>query len=256
MEQKRSNSRQYPPNNGAGPIIKNNRAPNFLRGGQEPLLHGNQPQIMPSAAGHPQYYPYPQGYQQYHPQGVVYNPGQPGQPQYLFPDHALMVPSFDNSFERTSPLLPAVFEYDGLKYIDTARVEPRKAYSPEKTPPKTPDTPHFSHTPFVPPMPSMVINPDPVWPAIKAGNVQNQSFEMTEKPIATSEKKQRPESFQMETLDGSPGNTLRERNRRINSPPTSPVQDLDEDTRVEMLQESPGGRNRRRLPDNQPPKVR
>jgi hypothetical protein len=28
------------------------------------------------------------------------------------------------------------------------RVEPRIAYSPEKTPPKTPETPHFGHNPF------------------------------------------------------------------------------------------------------------
>ncbi len=31
----------------------------------------------------------------------------------------------DASFDRLSPQLPPVFEYDGLKYIDTARVEPR-----------------------------------------------------------------------------------------------------------------------------------
>ena len=52
----------------------------------------------------------------------------------------------------TSPQLPAVFEYNGLKYIDTARVEPRIAYSPEKTPPKTPETPHFGIKPFRDPL--------------------------------------------------------------------------------------------------------
>lgn len=54
----------------------------------------------------------------------------------------------DLSFERLSPQLPAVFEYNDFKYIDTARVEPRIAYSPEKTPPKTPETPHFGRNPF------------------------------------------------------------------------------------------------------------
>jgi hypothetical protein len=54
----------------------------------------------------------------------------------------------DLSFERLSPQLPPVFEYNSFKYIDTARVEPRIAYSPEKTPPKTPETPHFGRNPF------------------------------------------------------------------------------------------------------------
>jgi hypothetical protein len=44
--------------------------------------------------------------------------------------------------------------------------------------------------------------------------------------------------------------------RRITSPPTSPIQDLDDmdsvQPRVEMLQESPGaGRNRRQVESNQ-----
>ncbi len=80
----------------------------------------------------------------------------------------------DTSFERISPQLPPVFEFDGLKYIDTARVsfaldrwsdgcvlcyvshcptqvEPRIGYSPEKTPPKTPETPHYRQKPFATP---------------------------------------------------------------------------------------------------------
>merc|ERR1711997_1192107 len=183
-------------------------------------------------------------------QPTVLQPGQIQPGQILFPEHQVLVQSFDNSFERATPQLPAQFEYNGLKYIDTARVEPRIAYPPEKTPPKTPETPHFSHTPFIPPLPSnqqCVINPDPVWPQ------PGQTFEMTEipaGPIATSEKK-----FELEHMDGSPGNTLRERNRRINSPPTSPIQDeMDSELqpRVEMLQESPGaGRNRRVAESNQ-----
>ena len=54
-------------------------------------------------------------------------------------------------------------------------------------------------------------------------------------------------------MDGSPGNTLRERNRRINSPPTSPIQDdPDDGTHIEMLQSSPGSR---RSHDVQPSRV-
>ncbi len=61
-------------------------------------------------------------------------------------------PGVDLSFDRLSPQLPAVFEYNSFKYIDTARVEPRIAYSPEKTPPKTPETPHFGKNPFPKPV--------------------------------------------------------------------------------------------------------
>lgn len=76
--------------------------------------------------------------------------------------------------------------------------------------------------------------------------------EISPPPVATSERKERPSSFQLENLEGSPGNTLRERNRRINSPPTSPIQDIDDmdslQPRVEALNESPGAR-RHRLED-------
>ena len=59
--------------------------------------------------------------------------------------------------------------------------------------------------------------------------------------------------FFVENMDGSPGNTLRERNRRINSPPTSPIQDdPDDGTHIEMLQSSPGSR---RSHDVQPSRV-
>ena len=80
------------------------------------------------------------------------------QPHILFPDQHFIDTSFEGSLQgstvggATSPQLPAVFEYNGLKYIDTARVEPRIAYSPEKTPPKTPETPHFGIKPFRDPL--------------------------------------------------------------------------------------------------------
>ena len=182
MEDKRLNRRQYP-SNGSGPIIKN-RAPLHLRPNETPLLSAPQPQIMPAGVGHPQYHPYPQ------PGGMqIPQVPQPGT-TYLFPQHSLLgAVEMNNSFERASPMLPAVFEYNGLKYIDTARVEPRIAYSPEKTPPKTPETPHFRHTPFIPPG-NTVVNPNPVWPTAQ------QTFEMNEisPPMATSEKR---EEFQL-----------------------------------------------------------
>ena len=74
----------------------------------------------------------------------------PGQPIPLMQQlpFGMMSQPGDLSFDRLSPQLPAVFEYNDFKYIDTARVEPRIAYSPEKTPPKTPETPHFGRNPF------------------------------------------------------------------------------------------------------------
>ena len=195
---------------------------------------------MPAGPGGQPQFAYPQ------PGMVSISPQQ----QILFPEHQLLQePYLNNSFERTTPQLPPEFEYNGLRYIDTARAEPKIAYSPEKTPPAM-RTPHFAHTPFVPPGTEgqgMVINPNPVWPQ------PGQAFEMADMgspqppPVATSEKKERPVSFELENLEGSPGNTLRERTRRQMeglSPPTSPISD-DEDTRVEMLQESPGTRRNR-----------
>ena len=74
----------------------------------------------------------------------------PGQPIPMMQQQpfGMMSQPGDLSFDRLSPQLPAVFEYNDFKYIDTARVEPRIAYSPEKTPPKTPETPHFGRNPF------------------------------------------------------------------------------------------------------------
>ena len=115
--------------------------------------------------------------------------------------------SFDQRI--TTPQLPPEFTYGNLRYIDTARAQPKIAYSPEKTPPKSPITPHFSHAPFIPAQ-NIVVNPNPIWPQ------PGQNFEMAEispPPVATSERKERPSSFLLENLEGSPGNTLRERNR-------------------------------------------
>ncbi len=255
------NKRQYPPSsNGGGPIIRpNSRTPVHMKAGHhEPLLASNQPVIMPAGPGGQHHFAYPQ---QPHPNqfggGVMM--GVPQGQTYLFPEHQLLQaePLLNNSFERATPQLPPEFEYNGLRYIDTARVEPKVAYSPEKTPP-APLTPHFSHTPVIPPG---MINPNPVWPQ------PGQAIEMAEMsspqpPLATSEKKERPVSFELENLEGSPGNTLRERNRRQIeglSPPTSPISDDERDdaeTKVEMLQESPGSRRNRNRSNPDPPTVR
>jgi len=257
QEAQRMKQQRYP-SNGSGPIVKSqNRTPMHMRPNEEPLLTRSQPQIMAAQVGQPRYHAYPQGqipvqaFPQVQPQPLVAQPGT----QYLFPEHSLpMQPSFDGSFDQriTTPQLPPEFTYGNLRYIDTARAQPKIAYSPEKTPPKSPITPHFSHAPFIPAQ-NIVVNPNPIWPQ------PGQNFEMAEispPPVATSERKERPSSFLLENLEGSPGNTLRERNRRITSPPTSPIQDLDDmdsvQPRVEMLQESPGaGRNRRQVESNQ-----
>ena len=73
-------------------------------------------------------------------------------------------------------------------------------------------------------------------------------------PIATSptlmeEERRKRYSMEIEQMESSPGNTLRDRNRRQQynlSPPVSPV------PVVELLHESPGSRNRRRATDTQP----
>ena len=44
--------------------------------------------------------------------------------------------------------LPAKFQYGQFNYIDTAREEPKIAYTPTNTPPKTPQMPHFDYKPF------------------------------------------------------------------------------------------------------------
>jgi len=133
-------------------VAGRNRAPPGQRQGQERLLSGQQPIII--GGGQPQqfYQPYigqpgvhPQQQQhlltaQQQQQMATMQMQQQMQMHQLQPDQQFL----DTSFDRLSPQLPPVFEYDGLKYIDTARVEPKIGYSPEKTPPKTPDTPRYN----------------------------------------------------------------------------------------------------------------
>merc|ERR1719266_322191 len=133
-------------------------------------------------------------------------------------------------------------------------------YSPQKTPTKTPDTPHFDKKPFAEPLDGMMVNPATGIATVpmqyQQEPFQQQQFEMVDMtaPIATSptlreEERRKRSSMEIEQMESSPGNTLRDRNRRQQynlSPPVSPV------PVVELLHESPGSRNRRRATDTQP----
>ncbi len=164
-----------------------NRAPPNARQQQEALLAQRQPIIKGAQApgGQQFHYPQPPHQQPLLQQGVMLNNPQL---QQLQPDQHFL----DTSFERLSPQLPPVFEYDGLKYIDTARVEPRIGYSPEKTPPKTPETPHYRLKPFV--VPGVT---GPIPPALAA--------EMQAQAIANSPI---PPGAAMEMTEISPGQVL------------------------------------------------
>ena len=254
--QRRAMQRQYAGRDNRNPIIRQHG---------EPLITQTQPQIMSSGLEQPHYYPYSQVPQQsgtLQPLlGTTYNLGvnQPtSHNQMLFPDQQFIDTSFESALAgHVSPQLPAVFEFDGLKYIDTARVEPKMGYSPQKTPTKTPDTPHFDKKPFAEPIDSRLINPDLGIGMLPMQSPQpfQQQFEMVDMsaPIATSEVKQeerrKRSSMEIEQMESSPGNTLRDRNRRQQnslSPPVSPTGDVSPVPVVEILQESPGNRNRRR----------
>lgn len=86
-------------------------------------------------------------------QGTPYIPqGAPYIPMEAMPLHDTSFQGRrDDSFETEhSPqaVLPAQFNYGKFNYIDTARVEPKIAYTPTSTPPKTPQMPHFDKLPF------------------------------------------------------------------------------------------------------------
>ena len=256
---------------------RDNRNP-IIRNPGEPLITQTQPQIMPSGIGQGHHYPYSQGYQASSGTlqpllGATNNFGVHQtlpQHQMLLPDQQFIDTSFESALTgHVSPQLPAVFEFDGLKYIDTARVQPKMGYSPEKTPTKTPDTPHFDKKPFAEPIDPWLINPElgmPM-PTIPMQGQQpfQQHFEMVDMttPIATSELKEeerrKRSSMEIEQMESSPGNTLRDRNRRQQyslSPPVSPTGDVSPLPVVEMLQESPGNRTRRRTAESKNEKER
>ena len=167
--QDQSNRNQSPQRRGADqvryaqapkPIIKTGKR----RGGGQ-LIPEVQPMIAPAKpllgqmsrkVQQPGFYGGPQqrGSMQGYNKGPAmgYNGAQPGTPYIPMEMMTVRDPLLGNSsFDTdTSPAatLPAEFEYGKFKYVDTARVEPKIAYTPTNTPPKTPQMPHFDKAPF------------------------------------------------------------------------------------------------------------
>ena len=143
------------------PIIRTGK-----RGGNQ-LIAEVQPMIVPAKpilgqmsrkVQQPGFYGQQQGHrgsmQGYNkgPQPGYYGGAQPGTPyipmeMMTVRDPLLGNSSFDTEQSPAAPL-PAEFEYGKFKYVDTARVEPKIAYTPTNTPPKTPQMPHFDKAPF------------------------------------------------------------------------------------------------------------
>ena len=225
------------------------------------LIKEQQPMIMPAGGGMAMHtkpmpgYPHPaQGGAYIQPKGS-YIPMQMISPQGQ--------PLLDNSFEeQPDPTLPArlaiskhscqyLFTYfrftsGNFQYIDTARVEPKIAYTPTNTPPKTPQIPHFDVKPFK--QPNYV---DGVWqypdqqdaytgnmPAHMIpveGFVNQEPGRMIQPPVEQASSPPPDEPMEIECLDSSPGNTMRSsrRGRPLEGPPG-----------VNKLQNSPGARRR------------
>lgn len=141
---------RYPP---APPIIKQKPAVRGFRkqayGDQ--LIAEVQPMIMPAAQQRPLLNQMNQkiagsGGQAYLGAGAPYIPMQPISTLH---EPLMMNNSFETAAPEPSPLeLPAKFQYGNFNYIDTAREEPKIAYTPTNTPPKTPQMPHFDYKPF------------------------------------------------------------------------------------------------------------
>jgi len=138
------------------------------------------------------------------------------------------------SFETESPndrdpthQFPAVFEYGQFKYIDSARVEPKIAYTPTNTPPKTPQIPHFDVKPFK--QPNYV---DGTWQypdqqeaytgLMPASQIPIGGFPLADPNLPSSaqpvevddvEMEKAPAPMEIESLDNSPGSTLRSSRR-------------------------------------------
>ena len=252
---RREDPQQNKYRNQGRPIVKQSQG-GIMRGGfrksggdQGSLLSEVQPMIMPA-----QRQPLVNQMQQrlgnpYIPQGQTYLPTTAGQAyipmQTLSPtQQPLMQPNFDNSFELEGSdrdpthQFPAQFEYGNFKYIDSARVEPKIAYTPTNTPPKTPQIPRYDLKPFKQPnyvdgtwefpleqeaytgrMPASQIPlggyHDPSLPS-SAVMVDVDDEEVVEKEVP----------MEIESLENSPGNTLK---RKIE---------------VTSMAESPGPRRR------------
>eukprot|EP00096_Caligus_rogercresseyi_P010262 TRINITY_DN3679_c0_g1_i2.p1 TRINITY_DN3679_c0_g1~~TRINITY_DN3679_c0_g1_i2.p1 ORF type:complete len:588 (+),score=146.07 TRINITY_DN3679_c0_g1_i2:174-1937(+) len=215
-----------------------NRAPQGMRTKEEPLVDRRHPVIVPVASGSNGYYHPRQHHPPYHPQ-THHHQLPMGAPGYQdgnlsFEEQQTMraiadqntFPHLDNSFDNSmmnhtaSPpnsKLPPVFEFEGLKYIDTARVEPRIAYSPEKTPPKTPDTPRYEQKPFADPMERFLLNN-----AMFQQHAQLEMVDFSTPPpllpesplLARAPSRHDDLDETLEVLEESPGSKKRNRNNR------------------------------------------
>eukprot|EP00092_Neocalanus_flemingeri_P067819 GFUD01082820.1.p1 GENE.GFUD01082820.1~~GFUD01082820.1.p1 ORF type:complete len:503 (+),score=74.45 GFUD01082820.1:149-1510(+) len=221
------------------PIIRPNqggRSRGYRKPKEGQLVAEVQPMIMPSQQplAHQMTQklgnPYIGGGQQYI-QGNARTPYIPMQPlspqQEPLLDHSI-------SFDMDSPTggdpthqFPAVFEYGKFKYIDSARVEPKIAYTPTNTPPKTPQIPHYDIKPFK--QPNYV---DGTWsypgeqeaytgimPAsqIPIGGFpqQDPNLPSSATPVEVDdiEFEKGPDPIEIESLENSPGSTLRSSRR-------------------------------------------
>ena len=216
------------------PIIRQN--PGGRRGYRKPnkdgLVAEVQPMIMPAQYQQPLVNqmtqkmgnPYIGGGQQYI-QGNTRTPYIPMQP--LSPQQE---PLLEHSFDMDSPTggdpthqFPAVFEYGKFKYIDSARVEPKIAYTPTNTPPKTPQIPHYDIKPFKQPNYvdgtwSYPVEGEPYTGIMPASQIPIGGFPQPDPNLPSSatpvevddiEFEKGPEPIEIESLENSPGSTLR-----------------------------------------------
>lgn len=150
----------------------------------------------------------------------------------MYPVSAQHEPLMNSSFEMAgaepSPSgveLPAKFKYGQFNYIDTAREEPKIAYTPTNTPPKTPQMPHFDYMPFKQPnyidgtwiMPG---DQEPYTGLMPASQIpvegyhhhhhHQQSYpDLPTSSVPIEVDDDLPEPMEIESLENSPGNTLR-----------------------------------------------
>jgi len=201
---------------------------------------------------------------QMHGTPYIHNQALPPNQQPLLNTSISMQYNHDNSFEEAQ--LPAQFTTGNFKYIDTARVEPKIAYTPTNTPPKTPQVPHFDLKPFKQPN---YIDGTWVMPAeqqaytgsMPASQIPIEGFPLdpnqpsTAAPVDVDDMGE-PDPFEIESLESSPGSSLRMVRRGV--PEVSQLQASPGVLRrgVAMLEASPGARRRNRqeprLEDAQP----
>lgn len=150
----------------------------------------------------------------------VYNPRTPYIPMDTVTTRDPLLAA-NNSFDldtSNQAALPAEFEYGKFKYVDTARVEPKIAYTPTNTPPKTPQMPHFDKAPFKQPnyidgtwiLPEDVEAYRGLMPASQIpldGYPQTHLNPSSTGPVEVDDLG--PEPMEIESLENSPGNTLR-----------------------------------------------